>query len=64
MNATFDDAVEVARAAASGLGKIEAQPSKSPLEDWPEQAIDACAPEGGYSPDVSTAHGRPNERWS
>jgi len=50
MNTTLPDALHTDGAVSSGLGEMADSSSPSPFEAWPEQAIDACAPEGGYSP--------------
>ena len=63
MKSTFPDALH-ADAMASELGDVAAQPAPSPLETWSEQAIDACAPEGGYSPYIGTADARAMGFWS
>ena len=63
MNTTLADALH-ADSFASGLGDMSAQPLPSLLEAWPEQAIDACAPEGGYSPYVCTPDTRTIGLWS
>jgi hypothetical protein len=54
MTATLAGAIHAAAAAATALGGRVVQPSPSPspspLDAWPEQALAACAPEGGYWP--------------
>ena len=60
MPPTLVDAVHATAAVDSppGGGAPSPSPSSSsaPFDAWPEHAIDACAPEGGYSPHACAQH--------
>lgn len=51
--------------AASPLPAEPAAPTTPlPPDAWPQKAIDACAPEGGFAPGVVTIDIRTNRVWA
>jgi hypothetical protein len=62
MNATLVEAVFAASAGAFESAAMPGPASTVPIDGWPESAVDACAPEGGYCPFIAAA--RAGERWS
>jgi hypothetical protein len=65
MNTGLADALHDADGATLAQPRDPAlQPVPSPLEAWPEQAIDACAPEGGGWSCGGTVDVRTTGLWS
>ena len=48
MNTTLLDAVHNDEGATAPSAEVLTRPGAAAPWDWPEQAIDACAPEGAY----------------
>ena len=64
MNLTLSDATRGKDAVPLQRRSMATPAAPAASVDWPDQAIEACAPEGGHSPFAGAPNAAPLARWS